>query len=171
MRQVFTKPFQTTQLLSRTKLQDEESIFKNRRMEPKMLNAPGSTTTQTDTSNIDPAIVMNEPDRVLRNPGNLFFLTSFNRQGQKVQEPVETLDDAFWSKDKSPLSILARSKAPAPEPLSKFLNHPKLRAKIKEIAQGDARRLHVLEIYKFLLKAAEDTVLGTIQIRVESAND
>lgn len=108
---------------------------------------------------------------VRRNRLNLSILIKFNRTGQNLQEPIDTLDYALGSEGEGPPSVLEQSTTPALDFLSQFLHHPRLRAQIKKIAQEEARRIYALEMNKSLLKAAEDAFSDTFRIGFKSAND
>lgn len=93
-----------------------------------MWNVPGRFFTQAHTSEVDLAKVMIDPERVMRNPTNPYVLTTFRRQGQTVLEQINTLDDVLRSEDEGPPSVPEHGTTPAPNFLSLFLNHLKLRA-------------------------------------------
>lgn len=104
--------------------------------------------TQAHTSDIDLAKMMLDSERDMRNPANPSFLATFNCQGQKVPEPIDSLVDALRSEEEVPPSILQHSAAPARDSISRFLNHPQLRAQIRKIVQKEARRMYVVEMDK-----------------------
>lgn len=55
---------------------------------------------------------MTNSERGMRNPANPFLVTTFNRQGLKVGEPIDTLDDAVRTEVEDTLSISEHSATP-----------------------------------------------------------
>lgn len=102
--------------------------------------------------------MISNPERIVRNPENPSFLTTFNGLGRKEQEPINTLDDALRSEDEGPSSTPEKRTIPAPDSFSKFLNYPRLRAQIREIAHENTRRIYVHEMDMSLLNAVEDAI-------------
>lgn len=100
----------------------------------------------------------------MSNPTNPSFFTTSNRQGQKLQELIDTLDDASRSKNEGPSFIPGRSTTPVPDFLSKLPNHPQLSAQIRKILQNEAKLISALEIDKSLKKAVKDKFLNSFQI-------
>lgn len=75
-----------------------------------------------------------------------------------MQEPIDTLEDASRSDDKSSFPIQEHYKKATPESLSQFLNHPQLRTEIRRIVQKEVRYIYVFVMDKSFLKAAEDAL-------------
>lgn len=123
------------------------------------------------TLDIDMVKVLRYPERIMRNPANPCFLTTFNPQGQKVQEPINSMDDVIGSNVEEPPSISKQTKTPALESLLQSLNNPKRYAQIREIAQEEARCIYAFEMDKPLLKAAKYTTVNAFQTVFESVND
>lgn len=136
-----------------------------------MSNVLERRMTQAHTSNEKFDKIVSHPERVIRNPAKMPFLTTMSRQGQKVQEQIDTLDDALRSDEKGPTSIPDHDTTPAPESLSQLLNHSQLHAQIREIAQEEASHNNAVEMDKYFEKAAKDALSDPFQIVFELAND
>lgn len=98
------------------------------------------------------------------------FCTTFHQHGQKLKDQIDNLDDALWSEDEDPPFISEHGTKFLSVALSQFLNHPKFRAQIREIAQEEAMRIFALKKGKSFYKAAEDTLLDTRQICFKLTN-
>lgn len=122
------------------------------------------------TLSIDLNNMASDPGRVMRFQTNPSFLTTFNHQGRKLQEPIDISDDNLWSEHKGSPSIPENTTTFAPDPLSQFLNHPRHRAQIKGIAQEEARQNYAHEMEISLLNAAEEALTDAFQTGFKSAN-
>lgn len=83
------------------KIQKIKGIFKKHQLKSRVSNFRKSHTTRAHTSNIDLALMMSDPKRVMRNPAAQSFLTTFQRHGLKVQEHLGSLDDDLRSGDEA----------------------------------------------------------------------
>lgn len=72
--------------------------------------------------------MVSDPERVIRNQGKASLLTTFRQKGQRVQEKIDTLDDASRSEDENPLSIPEHGTEHAVESFYQLLNQLQLRA-------------------------------------------
>lgn len=124
-------------------IRHEEKIKKwhqnNKHVEP-----TENPTTQAQALSVEMAQMMGNPERVLPNYANPYFLTTFHLQGRAVQEHIDILDDAIDFDNAGPPSISEQGTTPAPVTSLKFLKHPRLRAEMPQIVQKEARRTKVL---------------------------
>lgn len=60
-----------------------------------MLNVSESRKTRAHTSDTDLAQMMVDPERVMRNPVNPSFFTTFRRKEENVLEQIDNLEGAL----------------------------------------------------------------------------
>lgn len=114
---------------------------------------------------------MSDPELLLRNPVKPSFLTSFRRQGRKVQKSIYTLHDALGLNNEQTLSIAKHGAASVLEAPLQLLSHPQLRTETQKIAQREAWRVCALEMDTFFMKDAKGALLDAFQVGFESSEE
>lgn len=104
---------------------------------------------------------MSELEQILCGTDDPSLYKTFHNTRQEVQELVVSPETALKSDNEGPPSTPTQTTTPAPDVLQtipELLNHERLGASIRNIAQEEARRIYEFKLGKSLIKAAEDSL-------------